>query len=71
MLIERPEPTAMYTLSVRTDLEAYTSVKALAENLGTSLSVLMRLAIVDLIQKQRRMKATTLAGLMGCNDASY
>jgi len=63
MLIDR-KPTAIKTFSVRTDLEAYEKIHALSENLNSTPSVLLRLAISDLIKKQKQMKATTLKELL-------
>jgi predicted transcriptional regulator len=62
MLIER-KPTAVKVFSVRTDLEAFEGIQALAESLGSSPSVLLRLAISDLLRKQAMIRATTLSDL--------
>jgi hypothetical protein len=64
MLIERTKATAIRTLSVRTDEDAYTTVKTLAANLHTSPSVLLRLAIADLLVKARKRSVTNLAELL-------
>jgi hypothetical protein len=70
MLIER-RPTAVKTLSVRTDLEAFEAIHCLSESVDSSPSTLLRLAIADLIQKQRRLKAKNLAELMEDNEHRY
>jgi hypothetical protein len=63
MLIER-KPTAVKILSVRTDLEAFERIHALSASLNTSSSVLLRLAISDLLRKQAKVGAKTLRSLM-------
>ena len=70
MLIER-KPTAIKTLSVRTDEEAFEGIHAISDSLNSSPSTLLRLAIADLIQKQRRLKAKNLAELMEDDDHGY
>jgi predicted transcriptional regulator len=64
MLIERTQATAIRTLSVRTDEDTYTRVKTLAASLHTSPSVLLRIAIRDLLAKARMDSATNLAELL-------
>jgi hypothetical protein len=63
MLIER-KPTAVKVLSVRTDLEAFEKIHALSDSLDSSPSVLLRLAISDLLRKQAKVGATKLGDLM-------
>jgi predicted transcriptional regulator len=63
MLIQR-KPIAVKVLSVRTDLEAFERIQALAESLDISPSVLLRLAISDLLCKQARVGAKNLSELM-------
>jgi len=68
MLIQR-KPIAVRNLSVRTDIEAYQGICSLSEMLNSSPSVLLRLAIADLLRKQARVGATHLAELIA-EDAS-
>lgn len=63
MLIER-KPTAIKTLTVRTDLEAYEGIHNLSECLSSSPSVLLRVAIFDLLEKQKKLGAKNVAELM-------
>jgi predicted DNA-binding protein len=63
MLIQR-QPTAIKTLSVRMDIEAYEGIHELSKAINSSPSTLLRLAIADLIQKQKRLKARTLRELI-------
>jgi predicted transcriptional regulator len=63
MLIER-KPTAVKILSVRTDQEAFERIHALSKSLDISPSVLLRLAISDLLCKQARIGAKNLSELM-------
>ncbi len=63
MLIER-KPNAVKMLSVRTDMEAFEALHALSESMSSSTSVLIRLAISDLLGKQKKVKAKNLAELM-------
>jgi hypothetical protein len=67
MLIERPRPIAIKTLSVRTDREAFEGVHALSNTLDCSPSVLLRLAISDLLRKQARVGANNVSDLMAAN----
>jgi post-segregation antitoxin (ccd killing protein) len=64
MLIQR-RPTAVKTLSVRTDLEAFEAIRSLSEAISVSLSTLLRLAISDLLIKQEKIRARSLTELMG------
>ena len=68
MLIETPKATAIKTLSFRIDNEGYCGIKKLSDTVNTSPSVLMRLAISDLLSKQTTVKAKSLAELM--NDGA-
>jgi predicted transcriptional regulator len=63
MLIER-QPMAIKSLSVRTDIAAYEAIHALAKAVKTSPSVLLRLALVDLLTRAKMEKATNLKELM-------
>jgi hypothetical protein len=66
MLIQR-KPTAVKTLTVRTDLEAYEGIQGLSKCLSSSLSVLLRVAIFDLLEKQKKVEARNLTELMENN----
>jgi predicted transcriptional regulator len=60
--------TAAYrALSCRVDNEGYYAIFNLSEAINTSASVLMRLAIHDLVEKQKRVKARCLQELMAVN----
>jgi predicted transcriptional regulator len=63
MLIQR-KPTAIKSLSVRTDEQAYYAIHKLAQEMAVTPSVVLRLAIVNLLGKQKRMQANTIRELM-------
>ena len=63
MLIQR-KPTAVKIFSVRTDQKAFERIQALSESLDSSPSVLLRLAISDLLRKQARVGAAKLSDLL-------
>ncbi len=63
MLIER-KPAAIKSFSFRADLEAYEAIHQLSESLNSSPSALLRLAISDLIIKQKRVKARSMDELI-------
>ena len=67
MLIER-KPTAVKILSVRTDVEAFEGLQALSAAINSSPSVLLRLAIHDLLCKQKTTNATSVAQLMATKE---
>jgi predicted transcriptional regulator len=67
MLIEKSKPTAIQTLSFRVDDEGYSGIQKLSDAVNTSPSVLLRLALSDLIDKQKRLRANTVKELMN-ND---
>jgi predicted transcriptional regulator len=64
MLIEKSKPTAIQTLSFRVDDEGYSGIQNLSDAVKASPSVLMRLALSDLIDKQKRLRANTVKELM-------
>ena len=64
MLISRQEQTAYRALSCRVDNEGYYALFNLSQAIHTSASVLMRLAIHDLVEKQKKVKARCLQELM-------
>jgi hypothetical protein len=66
MLIQR-KPTAIKTFSVRTDEEAFEGIRSLSSAINVSPSTLLRLAISDLLIKQRKVRAKNLAELMEKN----
>jgi hypothetical protein len=63
MLIQR-KPTAIRSLSVRTDEAAYYAIHKLAQEMTVTPSVVLRLAIVNLLGKQKRVRARTLEELI-------
>lgn len=63
MLIER-KPTAVKTLTVRTDREAFDGIHDLSKSLKSAPSVLLRVAIWNLLQKQKHLKAKTIEELI-------
>ena len=67
MLIEKSKATAIQTLSFRVDDEGYSGIQKLSDAVNTSPSVLLRLALSDLIDKQKRLRANTVKELMN-ND---
>jgi hypothetical protein len=71
MLIQRQQPTAICTLSARTDVESYTRIRNLADDLNTSPSVLLRLAIVDLLARAKKAQARNLEELMKDNNYGH
>jgi predicted transcriptional regulator len=70
MLVVRTQPTAVHTLSARLDEEAYAGVKSLADEMGTSPSVIMRVAIYHLLRRQEILSASNLQELMGEKHAT-
>jgi len=64
MLIEKTNPTAIFTLSCRTDLEAFQGIHHLSKALQSSRSTLMRLAISNLLSKQKKVGAKTIKELI-------
>jgi predicted transcriptional regulator len=66
MLIQRTQPTAVHTLSARFDEEAYSNVKTLADNLSTSPSVILRVAIFNLLEKAKASRKQSISELI-CN----
>jgi predicted transcriptional regulator len=68
MLIQQ-KPTAIKSLSVRTDEAAYFAIHELAREMMVTPSVVLRLAIVNLLGKQKRMQAHTIKELMN-NEAA-
>lgn len=66
MLIQR-KPTAVKCFTVRTDLEAYEGIHSLSKCLSSSPSVLLRVAIFDLLEKQKKVRAKNLKELMENN----
>jgi predicted transcriptional regulator len=70
MLIEI-KPTAIKTLTCRTDVEAFRRIRTLSESFNCSQSVLIRLAIADLLGKQKKIEAKNLAELMEDNNYGY
>ena len=59
------EPTkAIKSLSFRLDPEGYSAIQKLSQSVKASQSVLIRLALSDLLDKQKRLRANTVKGLM-------
>ncbi len=63
MLIEQ-KPIATKSLSVRMDEEAFNGIRSLANSVNKSPSIILRVAIFDLLQKQKKLRANTLIQLM-------
>jgi hypothetical protein len=63
MLILR-KPTAVKTLTVRTDCEAFDRIHDLSKSLNSAPSSLLRVAIWNLLQKQKQVRAKTIEELI-------
>ena len=71
MLIElERNATAIRTLSFRLDPEGYSAIHNLSDAVKASPSVLMRLALSNLIQRQKKVKANSLGELMEHNHGT-
>jgi predicted transcriptional regulator len=68
MLIEITK--AIKSLSFRLDPEGYSAIHKLANSVNASPSVLMRLAISNLLQKQNQVKAKSLGELIERNHGN-
>lgn len=67
MLIERRKPATTRSLSVRVDDEASDAIQSLSQELNESTSVLLRLALHNLLTAQKAIQAQNIKELINAS----